>query len=327
MAFIYGGIFVLSLALVPFYFSLLHKKEKEPWLCTLFVSISIVNLGYLLISVSKTVEFALFANKVAYLGQVIIPLCMYMLISKLCRIKTPKWTLGVLIGLAVGLLAIVCTTGYTDWYYISASLAYESGAAYLVKVYGVLHPCNLIYVLTYFVAMFTVIGVSFRKNRGGDQKIAAFFLVVVLGNVGMWIVEKLISTSFEFLSISYLMSEFAFFFVCLALHDYVPAQDVPAPVVVEERASVIFVDSKERANKIERILSGLPEETTLSARQMDVLEGILDGKSRKEIAADLHLSENTVKMHTSLLFKALKVTSRKEIFALLDGESVTATVE
>ena len=327
MAFVYGGIFVLSLALLPFYFALLHKKEKEPWLCTLFASISIVNLGYLLISVSKTVEFALFANKVAYLGQVIIPLCMYMLISKLCGIKTPKWAIGILLGAAAGLFAVICTTGYTDWYYVSASLAYESGAAYLVKEYGVLHPCNLIYVLAYFVAMFAVIGISLRKNRGGDQKIAAFFLIVVLGNVGMWIVEKLISTSFEILSISYLMSEFAFFFVCLALHDYVSVQDAQPPTVVEESTSVIFVDSKERATRIERILSSLPEHTTLSARQMDVLEGILDGKSRKEIAADLHLSENTVKMHTSLLFKALKVTSRKEIFALLDGESVTATVE
>ena len=197
----------------------------------------------------------------------------------------------------------------------------------LVKEYGVLHPCNLIYVLAYFVAMFAVIGISLRKNRGGDQKIAAFFLIIVLGNVGMWIVEKLISTSFEILSISYLMSEFAFFFVCLALHDYVSVQDAQPPTVVEESTSVIFVDSKERATRIERILSSLPEHTTLSARQMDVLEGILDGKSRKEIAADLHLSENTVKMHTSLLFKALKVTSRKEIFALLDAESVTATVE
>ena len=42
------------------------------------------------------------------------------------------------------------------------------------------------------------------------------------------------------------------------------------------------------------------------------------GKSRKEIAVGLHLSENTVKMHTTSLFKALKVTSRDGIFALLE---------
>ena len=103
------------------------------------------------------------------------------------------------------------------------------------------------------------------------------------------------------------------------LQDYIHVSDVPPPVIVEEKSSVIFVDTKERATKIERILSNLPNNTTLTARQMDILEGILDGKSRKEIAADLHLSENTVKMHTTSLFKALKVTSREEIFALIEN--------
>ena len=55
----------------------------------------------------------------------------------------------------------------------------------------------------------------------------------------------------------------------------------------------------------------------LSSRQTEVLEGIIDGKSRKEIAADLHLSENTIKMHTSSLYRLLDVSSRDEIHALM----------
>ena len=56
---------------------------------------------------------------------------------------------------------------------------------------------------------------------------------------------------------------------------------------------------------------------TIESKAGDVLEGILDSKSRKEIAVDLHLSENTVKMHTSSLYKALGVSSRERIFALI----------
>jgi len=187
----------------------------------------------------------------------------------------------------------------------------------LIKEYGALHPINLLYVLAYFVAMLVVIAVSLKKSRGTSQKLAGLMLAVVIGNVGMWIVEKLVTWNFEFLSVSYLMSEFVFFFVYWMLQDYIRKCDVPQPAATEEKASVIFVDSKERAEKIEHILASLPEGTTLSARQMDVLEGILDGKSRKEIAADLHLSENTIKMHTTALFKVLKVSSREEIFALV----------
>lgn len=319
MFYVYGGIFALSLLLLPFYFKYIHKKQKEPWLFVLFVGVSVVNLGYFLIAVSKTVAFALFANKVAYLGQAVIPMCMFMIISKFCGFSYSGRFIGVLIGLASLMFGIVCTTGYLDWYYVSASIAYEGGSTYLVKEYGLLHPCNLIYVLTYFAAMLSVIGVSLLKNKDGSQKLATFMLVIVLGNIGMWIVQKLITTSFEILSLSYLMSEFAFFFIYVILQDYILIKDVPPPVIVEEKSSVIFVDSKERAKRVEHLLSCLPENVTLSARQIDVLEGILDGKRRKEIAADLNLSENTIKMHTTSLFKALQVSSREEIFALIEN--------
>ena len=308
MVIAYSIIFILSLCLPPLYFTSIRKKKDEPWLLVLFISIATVNLGYLLTSLSKTVEFALWANKIAYLGQVFVPMCMFMLISKLCGFTYKKWLYGVLIGLAVLMFAIVFTTGWLDWYYVSATIEYENGGAYLVKEYGVLHPTNLIYVVAYFVAMLVNVGISLVKHKNASQKMAAVMLVIVLGNVGMWVVEKIISWNFELLAISYLMSVCAFYFVYSLLQDYIP--------IHAAQPSVIVVDSLSRAEKIQAILSALPEGTTLSARQMDVLEGILDGKSRKVIASDLCLSENTVKMHTSALYRLLNVSSRDEIYAL-----------
>lgn len=74
-----------------------------------------------------------------------------------------------------------------------------------------------------------------------------------------------------------------------------------------------------RCEKIERILSKLPQGKHLTARQIEMLEGILDGKSRKQIATELHLSENTVKMHMGLLYENLGVSGKDEIFALLQS--------
>ncbi len=318
MTIVYSIIFGLSLLLPVGYYLFVRKAQKEPWLLVLNLSVCVVNLGYLLLSFSKTVEFALTANKVAYFGQVFVPLCMFMIISGLCGVTYKKWVNYALIGLAMAMFSLVLTTGHLDWYYKSVELTYADGAAKLIKEYGFLHPVNLIYVLGYFVAMPVVIGLSSKKNSGRSHKLVGLMLAVVIGNVGMWIVEKFVTWNFEFLSASYLMSEFVFFFVYWMLQDYIHVGDVPPRIIVEEKSSVIYVDSKERADKIERILSSLPENTTLTSRQMDILEGILDGKSRKEIAVDLHLSENTVKMHTTSLFKALKVTSRDGIFALLE---------
>ena len=130
-------------------------------------------------------------------------------------------------------------------------------------------------------------------------------------------IEKFITWNFEFLSVSYILSAGMLFFLYWMMQDYVHKNDVPPPVIVEEKTPIFVVETQDKAEKIREILARLPEGKNLSVRQMDVLDGILCGKSRKEIAIDLHLSENTVKMHTTALFKALEVTSRDEIYALL----------
>ena len=316
MTIAYGVIFALSLLLPVGYYLFVRKSQNEPWLFVLYLSVCVVNLGYLLLSLSKTVEFALTANKIAYFGQVFVPLCMFMIISGLCGFTYKKWVKYVLIAAAMLMFGLVLTTGHLDWYYKSVELTHADGAAKLMKEYGFLHPVNLIYVLGYFVAMLVVISISLKKSSGKSQKLAGLMLAVVFGNIGMWLVEKLVTWNFEFLSASYLMSEFVFFFVYWMLQDYVHKNEVPPPVIVEEKAPIIIVDNMTRAEKIKTILDSLPEDTVLSTRQMDILEGILDYKSRKEIAAELHLSENTVKTHTGMLYKALGVSGRDEIYAM-----------
>jgi two-component system NarL family response regulator len=48
----------------------------------------------------------------------------------------------------------------------------------------------------------------------------------------------------------------------------------------------------------------------LSEREMDVLLGLAKGRSNKEIAASLFLSEDTIKTHLKTLFVKLQVQDR-----------------
>ena len=312
MAIAYGIIFALSLCMPPLYFTSIRKKKDEPWLLVLFICIATVNLGYLLTSLSKTVEFALWANKIAYLGQVFVPMCMFMLISKLCGFTYKQWLVGVLIGLAALMFAIVFTTGWLDWYYVSATIDFENGGAYLVKEYGVLHPTNLIYVVSYFVAMLITIVISFKRNTGKLQTVAGLLLAVVLGNIGMWIVEKVISFHFEMLSVSYFMSEVVFFFVYLIMYEYLQLRDTMA----EEKLGVDIV-TMPMETKIGKVLFHVKADEPLTARERELLELILQNKKRKDIASEMLLSENTVKTYTRTLYAKIGVASREELNALL----------
>ena len=317
MQWTYGALFLLSLSLLPLYFLFVRKKQNEPWLLFLFACVAVVNLGYTLIAFGDTVEFALFANKITYLGQVLIPLCMFMLISKLCGYTYKKWVLGVLIGAAVIMFAIICTTGYLDWYYTSATIEKVDGATVLHKEYGVLHPINLIYVILYFVGMITVIGLSLGQHKSASQKHACGMLLIVLGNIAMWCFGKVIPWDVEFLSVTYLMSAGGFLIEWLMLQDYVHKKDIPKFTSAEQEKLGVDILTMPMDIKIGKVLLFVKEDTSLGVREREILERILDNKKRKEIAEELHLSENTVKTYTRTLYGKLGVSCREELYALL----------
>ena len=290
-------------------------KKREFWLSLLFVCIALVNVGYLMLSLAKSVEFAIFSNDVAYLGSVFLSTCMLFTIIKLCGYKVTKANVIIALSLGVVMFLIVATSGILPWYYKSVSIESINGATVLKKDYGILHPVYLVYLVFYFMAMLTTIIYSIAKKRAAAQKFSVVILGIVLINLFIWFIEKFGKWEFEFLSVSYIFSEILFVLLYWTMQDYIRKDKVQTTVIVEQKAPIIIVDSISREEKIKTILATLPEGVTLSVRQMDVFEGIIDGKSRKEIAADLHLSENTVKMHTSSLYRLLGVTSRDELRA------------
>ena len=309
----YGITLAISLGLVALYF--IFPNKKNPWLGLLFICVSIVNLGYLLMSVADTVEFAIFANDVSYLGSVFLTTSMFMIIVKLCGFEIKKSYIFTCLGLGAFMFFIVATSPLMHLYYKEVWIETVDGSAKLMKEYGPLHNLYLVYILGYFVAMIWTIVHSIRLGKIASHKFSGLIAGVVCSNILVWLFEKLVHWDFEFLSVTYIASEILLLLVYWMMEDYVHVKDISTPK--EDRPSVILVDSAERQKRVESIISFLPEGISLSARQIDILEGILDGKSRKEIAADLHLSENTVKMHTSSLYKALGVSSREEIYALI----------
>lgn len=62
----------------------------------------------------------------------------------------------------------------------------------------------------------------------------------------------------------------------------------------------------------------------LSPRESQVLEKLSDGLSNPEIAASLHLSQNTVKQHTSALYRKLGVKNRAQAARLASAHGLVA---
>ena len=74
---------------------------------------------------------------------------------------------------------------------------------------------------------------------------------------------------------------------------------------VTGRSRRIVVDTAGR----QRIENRSPR-TNLSSREIQVLELVADGRSNAEAAADLYVSETTIKSHLAHIYSKLNVTSR-----------------
>lgn len=309
MTIIYAILAVVSAGLLVGYSVVVGKKE--PWLFLLYICIAIVNIGYFLLSVSKTVTFAIIANDIAYFGSVFLSMCMFLTIFRLCGFKVRKRFAITLTVIAGVMFAIIATSGILPWYYKEVSLAFVDGAAKLEKVYGVLHPTYLVYLIAYFTAMVVCIMRSIQKKMIASQKHATLLAVIVFGNIGVWFVEKFIKWNFEFLSVSYLFSEL------LLLGIYWMVQDYQEKVQAIPRTTPVDIETMSVDEKLLRVLAFLPEGQMLTSREHEILELVLQNKKRADIAEELTLSENTVKTHTRNLYGKLSVSSREELYALL----------
>jgi len=253
---------------------------------------------------------------VAYLGSVFLSMCMFLTIVRLCGFEIKKAHVITCVSLGVVMFAIVASSPTLPLYYKSVDIEMIDGAAKLVKKYGVLHPVYLVYLLGYFVAMIGTIAHSVRKKKIGKPKFAGFIAAIVCSNIIMWLFEKLVRWEYEFLSVMYIASELLLLLLYWMMQDYVPIRDVPKITPAEENLGV-DIETMPMNVKIGKVLLFVRNGEMLSRREREILERILNNKKRREIAEDLHLSENTVKTYTRTLYSKLGVSCREELYALL----------
>ena len=292
-------------------------KTKEFWLTMLHVCVSVVNLGYLIMSLANTVEFAVFGNDVAYLGSVFLSMCMFLTIVRLCGFEIKKSHVITCVSLGAVMFAVIASSPMLPLYYKSIDIEMIDGAAKLVKEYGVLHPVYLFYLLGYFAAMIGTIIHSVRKKKIGKPKLAGFIAAIVCGNLVIWLFEKMVRWEYEFLSVTYIISECLLLIVYWMLQDYVYKNDLRTYTPAEKEELAIQITEMTMEAKLAKVLTFVKEDNPLSMREREILEMVIAGKKRREIAEKMHLSENTIKTYTRTLYGKLGISCREELYELL----------
>lgn len=171
----YGVLCLLSMMLAAgCYYRTTYREFR---LQLVFVAVLAVNTGYFMLSISKTLEGALMANSLSYLGSAALQPAMLLTVMDMCkvRLKREKLFIGVLLIIGAAVFILASSGGISTLYYKEVSLIFVNGASLLQKEYGPLHFLYTVYVVVYFIAMSAVILVSSVKKRIAEPKHAVFF--------------------------------------------------------------------------------------------------------------------------------------------------------
>ncbi|MGC1451730.1 MAG: helix-turn-helix transcriptional regulator [Candidatus Sulfotelmatobacter sp.] len=99
----------------------------------------------------------------------------------------------------------------------------------------------------------------------------------------------------------------------LAMHCMVRGQSTSDYVVMVQAEDEILEGLKEKADKLLETGKSVCSQMKMTRRQEEVLSGLMKWLPNKEIAANLNLSERTVKFHVSSLLAKFRVRSRMDL--------------
>ena len=309
---IYAATTFLSLLLLAAYFVL--PKKKEIWFWVLFAAVFVVNTGYFILSVSNTLDGALWANRLSYAGSVFLPLSMLMIILQTLGVKYSQWLPKVLLLISFLVFLVAASPGYLDIYYADVTITEINGSTALVKEYGPYHMLYYVYLAIYFTAMIACILWNAKKRNFGTNLHCTILAAAVFVNIGVWLMGQLVDVNFEFLSISYVMTSLFILFLKLLQEEMVKIQDDKIKFQILASAKpgqedIFPLDCE----KIQVFEAGLP---TLTATEQKVYTLLSQKKTTAEILDTLHIKENTLKYHNKNIYGKLGVTSRKELVAV-----------
>ncbi len=315
---VYIATAVISFGLLLGYFLVIKKREL--WFVLLFSCVFIVNVGYLCLAVSDTLETALMANRVSYLGSVFLPMAMLMIIAKAIKLKFNKALPYLLFVVGILVFLVAASPGYLDLYYKEVSLQVINGVSVLNKVYGPWHITYYIYLFAYFAAMVgIIIKTSVKKLVASSSQGIALTLAVMV-NIGVWFLEQFVDFGFELLSFSYIISELFLLGLNFLMQDEekrnalltsnTEIDSLESNIEVKE---TVVAENNEDAEKIELFNKGI---LSLTATEKMIFDLYLEGNGTKDVLAKMNIKENTLKYHNKNIYGKLGVSSRKQLLEI-----------
>lgn len=155
-----------------------NRKTIYNYMRTLFIIFCIVNLGYVALGVSTSLNEALLAKKIIYLGGCFMPPIMACCICALCNIDLKVWIKKLCYLFSAVVYGMVLTAGYSDLYYKNIELGKVYDATMVVVVEsGIGRAFFYVILYGYLIIDILIIVIALLKKQVAMRK--AYMLIAM----------------------------------------------------------------------------------------------------------------------------------------------------
>ena len=243
----YYVMFAISL-LLPIVYAFIFHKHFEASLTIMVVLVPIINMAFVVMGNASTIEEAVAALRLTYMGGCFVLLGSMFLIFNICGVKLSNWMRMLLVALSIGVYSTTLTIGHSDIFYVGMpSLAQAYGANYITgKHYGFMHTVFYVLIAVYYLATVGVVIYSFFKKKQVPRNILVLITLSISISVIGFFGGRLITQNFELLPLTYNVGIAIYLIIATRLRLYDASDSVTDSLVEKGETGFISFDHKMR---------------------------------------------------------------------------------
>ena len=241
----YITLFILSFIMTNIYAAKWHK-HFDVYFTLVFTMIPLVNLGYMMLALSKGLESALFAMRIIYIGGCFLIFFIMLSIFSLCGITVPKTVkVCTLIFLSILYLSVL-TIGFLPWFYTNVSFEIVNGYGILHREYGPAHTVFYVMVVICFLVSFGAIIHSYFKKRQVSRVQLILLFIPELTSFFSYVGRGQLPYAVELLPASYTFAQFMYLLIANRITLYDVDDTVIDSMIHDGSVGFISLDFNER---------------------------------------------------------------------------------
>ena len=220
MAAYYEILFGLSVLLTLVYVAIWHK-HFDAHISLIFAFIPLTNLAYAMMAHSRTLEGALTAAKITYIGGCFLSLFITQSIFGLCHINLKRWMSAGLMIMCLTSYAFALSMGNAPYFYRTVSFEMDSGMGRLVKTYGFGHTLTYVVISCLIVISIAAMVYSLVKKNDVSNKTIVLLMLPATVSFLAYFSNKFMPEGIDAMPLSYVFAQVIYLIIVhrLCLYD------------------------------------------------------------------------------------------------------------